>query len=396
MKMDIKERITRAKVKLQREKPFFAYLILNLNIQEGNKETQTASIDSNGNLYYNPKWINTLNDEQLKTLFSHEVLHLALLHLIRRGNRDRGGFNIATDLVINTILEDNGFERIEGGVYCDTYECGDIKGKDTFTIGKKKIKEVRGKSAETIYDELPRKAKNSKGFDVHIYSEGTGKDKEEQERESTAQANKWKRLITEAHTYSKNIGKEASGIDRQIGDLLDEKVNWKTLLHRYITKTIPYDYTYNFPSKKSLSCGFYMPSVKKEEVDISAVIDTSGSIDNEQIQEFITEIISIAKSFNNVKIRLIPCDCQIQGDYPIENGNIATIQELKFKGGGGTDFNIPLNYIRDNYNQTKLVIYFTDGFGTKIQQGDYPFNLIWLIAKGNDDLVKDSGEVIRI
>jgi len=152
----------------------------------------------------------------------------------------------------------------------------------------------------------------------------------------------------------------------------------------------------SFPSKKSISCGFYMPSIKKEEVEISAVIDTSGSIDNEQIQEFITEIISIAKSFNNVKIRLITCDCEVKNDYVVENGNIAKIQELKFNGGGGTSFIAGLDYIKENYNNTKLVVYLTDGEGDKVGAGDYPFNLIWVLSKGNDELIKDSGEIIRI
>jgi len=231
--MELKERITRAKVKLQKEKPFFAYLILNMNFKEANNEVETCAVDNKGNLYYNEEWLSELNDEQLKTCFSHEVLHIALLHLLRYGNRDKVGWNIATDLVINTILDNNGFEKIKCGIYSKN---------DSFEIGKITIEEISKKSAEAIYDEFPQQIKEQNGFDVHIYCDKG--DKEQNDKEQKAQESKWKRLITEAHTYSKNIGKETAGIDRQIGDLLDEKVGWKSLLHKYITRTIPYDYSY--------------------------------------------------------------------------------------------------------------------------------------------------------
>ena len=72
------------------------------------------------------------------------------------------------------------------------------------------------------------------------------------------------------------------------------------------------------------------------------------------------------------------------------------LSDIKMKGGGGTDFIKPLSYVEEKYPQTKIVIYLTDGYGTKVSN-DYPFKLIWCLCEGgNDELIKDSGIVINL
>jgi len=55
-------KITRAKVQLQNEKPFFAYLVMNMKFIE-KEEVGTMGVDSKGNCYYCPKFVDSLSEE---------------------------------------------------------------------------------------------------------------------------------------------------------------------------------------------------------------------------------------------------------------------------------------------------------------------------------------------
>ena len=82
MNTEIRERLTRARIQLQRKQPFFAYLVLRLEMIE-TKEVPTIAVDNYNHLYYNPDWLKPLSDGQLEMLLCHETLHLAFEHFFR-------------------------------------------------------------------------------------------------------------------------------------------------------------------------------------------------------------------------------------------------------------------------------------------------------------------------
>ena len=109
------ERLKKARVQLQKDFPFFAYLCLYIKFgEEETKGVNTIGIDGNGNMYYNEDWISGLDDEELKSVNCHEALHLAFLHMVRRGTRHPEIWNLADDLAINCILVANKFKLPDG------------------------------------------------------------------------------------------------------------------------------------------------------------------------------------------------------------------------------------------------------------------------------------------
>ena len=108
----IRDRLIRARVQLQEKNPFFSYLVLNLKMIE-DERVGTIGIDAMDNLTYNPKWIKPLTDSQIEMLLCHEVLHIALHHLIREKKREHQLWNIAIDLNVNDILVINIFEMVD-------------------------------------------------------------------------------------------------------------------------------------------------------------------------------------------------------------------------------------------------------------------------------------------
>lgn len=389
-KMDAKNKIIRAKVKLQKDNPFFAYLVMNLRFSE-DESIGSIGVNIKGDCKYNTKFIESMSDESLKGILAHEVLHLVLQHLDRENNRDGKIFNIACDLVINNILINSNFTlpNESGGLipYNNKFQFPNFEW----------IEDLDKKTAEQVYDEILKNPKltskisisdlDGKRFDKHIQGEGTAK-------EFTENKDKWKKAFSEANCYAKQQGKLPKGMERLLDVILNERVNWKQLLYKYLTRTLPYDYTYTRPSKKSISSGFYMPSILRENIEVVVSVDTSGSISVAEMGEFLGEIINIARSFNNIKIKLIVCDCEIKEVYDFSGNDIDTIMNLKFSGGGGTSHIPVYDYIKENLPNTKLLINFTDGYT------DFPddesVKTIWLLTKnGCDESKIPFGDIIK-
>lgn len=393
--MEIHEtKINKAKVKLQLGNPFFSYLSLFLKIKPDLKgelpDNAGGGVNCRGELTYRKEWVEKISDEEVSTFLAHEILHLAFNHLTRLGTREMEIFNVACDLVVNNSLSESGFCLIEGGLNprnnCFEFE---EKGKVIY-----EVKDIHKKVAEMIYDELMKnlpkkyitklKIGRGKGHDKHEFGKmGIGEKEENEEL--------WKKRIEEAGQLAKMVGKLPSGIERYLDELKKGKLNWKSILERYIQKSIPSDYTYMKRSKKSVACGVYLPSTTKERVNVSVAIDTSGSIGKDELTTFMSEITSLAQAYKErIDMRVVVCDSEVGKDYLIENGNVAKLKKLELIGGGGTSHIEVVNYCKDKIRENKLLICFTDGYSDleQIDFGKYPFDVLIVLTKnGNENLI---------
>lgn len=403
--MEANERITKIKIQMQREQPFFAYLLMNLRCSSTD-EIETMGVDNLNNMYFNNTFVSKLTDSQLRGAMCHEVMHKAFGHTeLKLNGRNHLLMNISQDIVINDVLINNGFDlSIEGVAQPNNHE---------MKINKYLLKDIDRKTAEAIYDELYEKFKDKikqKGHyiiiqdkdmsdtlsrDNHTYNQGNNKDSNDTEKQKK-EAEEWTRRVVEAFTYAKQIGKEPRGVGIHIEGLLNEKINWKSLLYKYITNSIPHDYTYNYPSKKSIASGFYMPSMRKEEIDIIVSLDTSGSINKEEMQEFLSEMTAISMSFSNVNMTAIVCDCDIKDVYEFNRITEADILNMKIRGGGGTSHKPVYKWLEENKPSTKLLINFTDGY-TDFDNLQESVKTLWVLTKsGVNENSVPFGDVIKI
>jgi len=412
------EKLIRARVQLQKEKPFFSYLTMHLTFIE-QPEIETAGVDMYGNLYFNSDFINKLTDDQIKGVMAHEVMHCALEHLERGKGKNHELFNIASDTVINSMLLDDGMSLPENAI--NPYN-GEI------TIFGITIKKASEKTSEEVYDKLYRglskkikkdmKAikkyleKNGvKGFDKHIYGNGDGKgdkkkngkcdncngtgkvgDKDCPKCNGTGNKNgkkisdkqvDWKKTLVDACTYARQRGDLPAGMERVVGQLMETYIDWKGLLYRYITNQIPIDFTWAKPSKRSYSTGIYLPDTVRESIDVMVAVDTSGSISQKELAEFISEISSICNSFKNVDLTVIDCDCQVNGIHPMRNAQASEVVERigkNLKGGGGTSHIPVFDWINKNKPQSKFVIAFTDGYTSFPPKSQVNMPVLWVVA----------------
>lgn len=435
-KTDAEIKISAGKIAFQRNHPFFSYLSFFLKPIEVKSKKKWEEgglgmgVDVNGNLIYNPDFVNKLSKDEMTGILAHEILHLAYLHLTRGRNLNKKLLNISQDIVVNEVLKDNNFILPDGVIWSDNnrevivfnkvvQKCNtktaeeiywelidNIKEELKGAKGKGKKDNSKGEEIEIDADELGDyeiEGSNNEGkgkvrnFDRHI--QGKGKDGKELDKEERDKIEKdWIEKIQEAYIGSKIAGKEPLGIDRLVGRLHESRINWKQLLSRYIQSCLPSDFTYSKPNKKSISSGFYMPDVEKERIEIAVGIDVSGSIGNEELQDFLSEVVGIARAFRErIKMTLFTHETKIVNEWVIENGNVQKILALNIKGGGGTSFITPYKEFIEKHKDIKLMVWLTDGCGDKIEKKDLKCNIIWILSKnGSDELIKDIGKVIEL
>jgi len=363
------------------------------------------------------------------------VTHNCMLHLLRQEDREKNLWNIAIDLVTNSILVKNGFDvpRSMGDMYFYVPSYDDsFTIRFPFGIGELKIENISEKNAEIIYDEIVDFLKNNKMFkqlqkmiseiidelekegqttmDIHKHGTkkqndkkkggGSGKeqfsdDEELSEKEIEELKKKWKKTITEAVQVGRMAGKLPAGIERLLGELIEPKLNWREILYNCITQEIPVDFTWLRPHKKSFSTNIYMPNILREKIEVTVVVDLSGSISDEEVREFFSEVVGIVRTFRNrVSMRIITHDHKVQDDYVFDLATEDEIKQIEIHGGGGTSFHNTVEYINEKGIRPRLVVWLTDGYGDEINT-DIPCRIVWVLCKGgSDEICRKYGDVV--
>lgn len=394
--MEASELLKKARIQIQSKNSFFAYLSLYLKFKENKNlpDYAGAGVDIAGNFYYKKEFVEGLKPKEIIGLIIHELCHLFLLHLLRMGKRDDKIWNISADITVNQLIKDNNFSLPDGCIISDSNNVVDIGGI--------KVEDCNKKTAEQIYSELEKHSKelkqllgedgsgNGLRFDEHIKGKRNGKFLNAEENNVFEKM--WSDRTLEALTISKMKGDTPLGVNRLVGELHKEKINWKALLNQYITQQILYDFSYSFPSKKSISTGVYMPHIIKDKINIAVAIDVSGSIGRKELTDFLSEICGIARAYQErIDMRLITHECDVVDDYKIENGSISKIMKLEIHGGGGTSHISLFDYIQKKITDCKCVLFFTDGYSDidKINFNKYFFDKVFVISKdGNDSQIK--------
>jgi len=106
IKQTIEQKLSRARVQLLLSQPFFGTLCLRLKLVPV-PSFPTMATDGQ-RIVYNPAFVEKLTPSELEGVLAHEVMHLALSHHCRRGERDAQLWNQATDYAVNPILINNG------------------------------------------------------------------------------------------------------------------------------------------------------------------------------------------------------------------------------------------------------------------------------------------------
>jgi predicted metal-dependent peptidase len=157
------------------------------------------------------------------------------------------------------------------------------------------------------------------------------------------------------------------------------------------------EYTWRKMSKPYLANDMYIPSMHSETMgELVVAIDTSGSIDNQQISEFATELASICETCSPEKVRVLWWDTMVHGEQ-VFLGNYQDIAKmLKPKGGGGTHVGCVSDYLVKNSVNGEVLVIFTDGYVEDKPKWDVTIPTMWFITQNKGFNPPAGGRSVRV
>ena len=362
--------------------------------------------------FYGREFVSKLNDAELRFLVLHEVYHKLFRHLTTWKHlymQDAYLANVSCDYVINLkIVDDNyedGFATMTGELAKGCYDRKYV-GMDTaqvYNLLRKDQPQGGGGRGGIIVigdpedgDGTPQNGSGSlpdgqEPFDAHDW-EGAQEMTADEQRDLA-------REIDEAVRQGALVaGKMGSGGDRDLEALLEPQVDWREVLREFVQTTCTgSDYsTYRRPNRRYLSSGIYMPSGVSEQVgELVVAIDTSGSIGQEEITAFLSEVKGICDTVHPDKVRLLYWDTKICRDETYDMHELDTlVQSTKPKGGGGTDVECVTEYIREESINAQACIVITDG-DLYSGWGQWTMPVLWCVID-NKHKVPDVGKCVHI
>ena len=396
----IATKLSAARTRLILDKPFLGALVLRLPMVEANPNWCHTTATDARTFYYNREFIEVLSLDHVQFMLAHEALHCALAHFARRQHRVKHRWDVACDHAINPLLVEDGLRPPPGTLLLDEFK--DMTAEEIYpyikddtddeTLDQHAYDDAEGGQRGHQNNPNPpppqQEEDSSAGTDEQNSagqlpqsepSSGQGGASQPPPLSSTERdtlAVQWQQRLAGAAQQAMQAGKLGGGLARLVDHLLQPQLPWRMLLARYLTSIARDDYSYMRPSRREGSA--ILPSLRSYHLELTVVLDTSGSVTEAELSEILAEVNAI-KGQMQARITLHSCDTQLAADGPWQ---IEAWEELKlprtFQGGGGTSFLPPFTWAERQDRQPDLLVYFTDA------QGEFPaqepaFPVLWLV-----------------
>lgn len=439
-------RLLMSRMRLLCSNGFYGLLIMHMAFALED-ECETAATDGR-RIIFGPAFLDSLSDDELDFILMHEILHVALQHCSRGKDADPGLFNIACDIVVNSnilksfnddvkkiTLREYGESMLlapdgkEGSEYtaeqvykmllngrqpvsirkeCEANEGKCANGKPRKS--KKSGEDEGDESGDEADDEsvdgnaepregnsaLERKKKQKNTWDDH------SKWKEMQEDEFAQDL--WIKRIEDAaeaiqiRDPSNSRGLIPGCAERLLKELKKPQTDWRTILNDFIQEEVT-DYSFMPPDRRVEELDFFLPDFNEKDImvaDILFMIDTSGSMSDDMITVAYSEVKGAIDQFDGkLKGWLGFFDAEVVEPKPFEDE--AEFKVIQPFGGGGTDFGIIFQYVRE-YMQEKppaSIIILTDGFAPFPKESSaMGIPVLWLL--NNEKVEPEWGKVARL
>ena len=406
--MNRQDSLSKTSKDLMLKEPYYGFFLLMLH-KSWSDQLPTAGVCKNGinfQLMINEKFWTDLSEDHKLGLLKHELLHIAFQHLTTFTMfSDKKMANIAMDMEINQYID--GHWLPEGGIDINDYADLNLdrRAGSKYYYDKlkqaEKTKKITGSCGDDNMDKLLDGMEQGQGQITIGPASGRDGDKDVdipdhkwEEFEDMPDAEKkliekqLQRVLTEAkeQTIKKRgyVPGEISGLIK-LDEIIPPKFNWKNYIKRF-TGISTKIFTRKLRRKENKRYSDN-PGLKiKMRQNMLVGIDTSGSVCNDELKEFMNEIHHLYKA--GVDITIVQCDTQIQSIKKYD-GKF----ELEVSGRGGTYFEPVLEHFESNRQFTSL-IYFTDGEAWTDMKPRKP--VLWVLSERsdfNDDL---PGKQIRL
>jgi predicted metal-dependent peptidase len=367
--INVQDKVARTTKTLIFTEPFYGLFLIGIN-KTYSEQIPTAGVSKHNigiQLTINPEFYNDLSEDHRYGLIKHELLHIAFGHLLLRDlYSNHKLFNIAADLEINQYILESKLPT--GGLLLSSFPELDLPTK----AGTKKYYELLEQAQEDgscpSLDALMNKMDGESEYCHSTWNEFDNLSEPDKKLLQKQVEHQLKESAEQTVKKCGSIPGEMSDIISRLLHIEPAKFDWKGYLRRFVgnssivyTKKLRRKYNKRYAANPGLKIKF------KNHILVG--VDTSGSVNNEELKEFFSELTHMHKTGH--KISVAQCDTSLR-----------TIEEFQPKkdweihGRGGTSF----QPVIDHYNKKKGVytalIYLTDGEAYAPE--NCPKNALWV------------------
>ena len=416
---------------LLRDQPFFGSLALRLPISPDPARETLAS--DGREIRYSPEWVANTDADFIKTAIGRVVLACALKHHTRRGERDPGRWQQASQLVTHGLLRDAGFklppdaeawdgisveqayDRLPqpqegggqdgdgppsageggGGPQPDAGDGNDDADNDVDDHDGADPNADDGNGPADAADDGDPQAEDGPGADEPsdapascdpsgtgevMDSPGCGDDETgagQAPPDVSAEEQAWDEAMHQALNLAKAQGKAPGAVEETVRDAHRSTLDWRSLLRRYMTDAAKSDYSWSVPNRRFIDSGLYLPSIRSEGMGtLAVIIDTSGSVDSDALAAFWSEVREVAAEIEPERIVVLQVDAAVQDEEHYAPGELP--ERIVVKGRWGTDFRPGFARLSEQGIQPAVCLYFTDMDCDRYPEVEPDFDVVWV------------------
>jgi predicted metal-dependent peptidase len=414
--------ITKARARLFVRAPFIGSIALGLawvNAPEiGTMATDGCSV------WFNPDWCEAHGVEKTMGVIAHEVLHVVNRHHLRRGKRDAELWNVAADLLINRLLEDDKYVLPQDGLFDRDRR---YAGLPTETIYARLLEQQQQQAEQPKDRHTSSQASatgasgSSNGHDPaasnQIGSHGKPVQGEGHSENGAFPARHWgevrdltkpngqrlsptERLqaehdldvrIRQAAAAAKRVGKFGTAL-REMVEIATDRVDWRDKFRMAFDGVLRGEVSWARPNRRFIQHGLYLPGWRRTGAGrIGFVLDTSGSISANELSVYTAAVLGILEETGPEAVALIQCDAQVQRIDTIQPGE--SFDRIEVHGRGGTRFQPAFDWIAESGFGADAIVYATD-LHCSDQPQDPGVPVIWLTPTRNRTM--PFGEIVPV
>ena len=331
---------------------------------------ETAATDGK-RILWNPDFVASLTDEEVRFVLLHEALHCAHAHFDRLPLTTEG--NIAGDYAINLLLEKiSGLKMPKGGLLDKKYANMAEEEILAAVQSPPKPKGGNGKQPQGGGNGKPQQGGGSGG--------GNGKPQQGQgdtdagrcggfiAPDKTPNAGgqtlkeKWEQAVIQADFAARSLGRGDVPADMQriLERVRATDIDWRREMADFARSVVSDRADWSRSTRRMATQPVIYPRRMRDRVGTIVVArDTSGSIDNALCADFSAQVTVLTAELNCTTV-VIDCDTRIHAEYRLEAGDECPTDA---RGGGGTSFDPVFNRVAeliDSGEQVAGVIYLTD------------------------------------
>ena len=385
--MVVQDQLAKTSKNLIFKEPFYGLFLIGLN-KEYKTTIPTAGVSQNGigvQLTVNPEFFSGLSEDHRIGLLKHELLHISFGHLtIRDAYPDKKLFNIAADLEINQYIEPKYLP--EGGLTLDQFPELSLPKRAGTKAYYDALQQAQQSGSCPNLNNLLDRMNGETEYDHSTWDEFDDLSEAEKKLVEKQIEHQLKDTAEITEKRQGHIPGELADLIQRLRHVEPPKFDWKGYLRRFVgnssivyTKKLRRKYNKRYVENPGLKIKF------KNHICVG--VDTSGSVNNQELQEFMNELTHMHKTGH--KITVVQCDTRINS---IEEFNPK--KDWEIKGRGGTSFQPVVDHYNEKKGHYTALIYLTDG--EAYAPDNCPKNTLWVHSSISDINEELPGKKIKL